>query len=384
MFMLNKRFLAICSAAAVLGGLFGPAHAQTSFDLGRAATPAELHAWDIDVRPDFKGLPPGSGTVEQGSEIWEATCASCHGSFAESNEVFAAIVGGTTTDDIKSGHVASLTSNTQPVRTTFMKVDTVSTLWDYIHRAMPWNDPKSLAPDDVYAVLAYLLNMAEIVPEDFTFSNENIDQVQAKMPNRDGMVFWKGMWTVDGKPDTHNTACMADCVPEPDVSSKLPDYARDLNGNLAAQMRIVGPVRGVDTLKPALTGKVDENISVVKMNARSTLEAAVKTEASSANAGAGEQADGDTDAYAGAAKLTAANACMACHAVDKKLLGPSFQAIAEKYKGDKDALGKLVAKVRDGGSGVWGNIPMPPHPNLDNADSTVMLEWILAGAPAAK
>src|SRR3546814_9068064 len=72
------------------------------------------------------------------------------------------------------------------------------------------------------------------------------------MPNRNGMVFWKGLWNVDGKPDTHNTACMRDCVAKVDVSSSLPPYARDLNGNLAEQMRIVGPVRGVDTLEPAL------------------------------------------------------------------------------------------------------------------------------------
>ena len=63
--------------------------------IGRAATPAEMAAWDIDVRPDFKGLPPGPGTVAQGQQVWEAQCACCHGVFGESNQVFKPLVGGT-------------------------------------------------------------------------------------------------------------------------------------------------------------------------------------------------------------------------------------------------------------------------------------------------
>jgi cytochrome c len=408
MFMWNKHTAGACLAGLLLAGLCAVAQAADSLNIGRAATADEIHAWDIDVRPDFKGLPPGSGTVERGNAIWDSTCAACHGSFAESNSVFTALAGGTTEEDIKAGHVASLTSKTQPVRTTFMKVDTISTLWDYIHRAMPWNAPKSLQPDDVYAVLAYLLNLADIVPEDFTLSDRNIAEVQKKMPNRDGMVFWTGLWTVNGKPDTHNTACMSDCVAQPKVSSTLPAYARNSNGNLAAQMRIVGPVRGADTLKPAMTGKVGQNAIQAEQEARSTLAmgagsvAAAKVDAKAlAGAQAGSMPAGTaTIASAGAAagakdaapqqigarafELLGANACLSCHAVDAKVLGPSFHDIAKKYKDQGNTLDKLVKKVRDGGSGAWGAIPMPPHPNLDEADSRLMLEWILAGAPGGK
>ena len=98
--------------------------------IGRAATPGELAAWDIDVRPDFKGLPKGAGSVAKGQEVWEGQCASCHGVFGESNEVFNPIIGGTTKDDIASGHVARLTDRSYPSRTTLMKLSTVSTLWD--------------------------------------------------------------------------------------------------------------------------------------------------------------------------------------------------------------------------------------------------------------
>ena len=76
--------------------------------IGRPATPAEIKAWDIDVRADLTGLPKGSGSVSQGEQVWEGRCASCHGTFGESNEVFTPIVGGTTEADIKSGHVAGL------------------------------------------------------------------------------------------------------------------------------------------------------------------------------------------------------------------------------------------------------------------------------------
>ncbi|MBV6304660.1 c-type cytochrome [Candidimonas humi] len=367
--------------------------AMNAFSLGREATPAELQAWNIDVRPDFKGLPPGSGTVERGNTIWDSTCASCHGTFGESNEVFTPIVGGTTDEDIKTGHVASLLSPAQPVRTTFMKVDTISTMWDFIYRAMPWNKPKSLKPDDVYAVLAYLLNLAEIVPEDYTLSDKNIAEVQARMPNRNGMVFWKGMWDVNGKPDTHNTACMKDCMPDVKVASSLPAYARNSNGDLATQMRIVGPVRGADTLKPAPTGTPAQNAAVAQLYARSALgldgakPAAASGQGSTGQAAASGQASGTSVASADGQKaqeLLKTNGCTACHAVDKKVLGPSFIDISKKYKGQGYAIEKLAKKVRDGGSGVWGSIPMPPHPDLGEADLKTMLEWILAGAHAAQ
>jgi len=76
------------------------------------------------------------------------------------------------------------------------------------------------------------------------------------------------------------------------------------------------------------------------------------------------------------------NACMGCHAVDRKLVGPSFQQIAGKYKGDAQAPARLETKVRNGGSGVWGVLPMPSHPSMDGADIRKVVGWILAGAPS--
>ena len=152
-------------------------------NVGRAATVQEVKAWDIDVRPDFKGLPAGQGSVKQGEALWDAQCQSCHGHFGESAEFFTPIAGGTTADDVKTGRTKSLQlGSNQPQRTTLMKLSTLSTLWDYINRAMPWTTPKSLSPDLVYAATAYILNLGNIVPADFVLSDKNIATVQAMLP----------------------------------------------------------------------------------------------------------------------------------------------------------------------------------------------------------
>jgi cytochrome c len=80
--------------------------------------------------------------------------------------------------------------------------------------------------------------------------------------------------------------------------------------------------------------------------------------------------------------IASSNACMGCHAVDRKLVGPSFLQIAGKYKGDAQAPAKLQKKVKDGGSGVWGAIPMPSHPSMSDADIRAVVDWVLAGAPS--
>ncbi|WP_306604378.1 c-type cytochrome [Azonexus sp.] len=243
----------------------GASTATLAFDnyagVGRQATPAEVKAWDIDVRPDFKGLPKGAGNVSRGNDLFEEKCASCHGSFGESNEVFTPLVGGTTKADIQNGRVGGFVTGDIPQRTTFTKVATISTVWDYIYRAMPWTEPKSLKPDEVYAILAYFLNLAEIVPADFELSDKNIADVQKLMPNRNGMTTDHGMWPGPsaakggmgngGKPDVKNSACMKNCKKDVQVGSVLPDYARTAHGNLEEQNRSFGPVRGVRTVDAA-------------------------------------------------------------------------------------------------------------------------------------
>ncbi|WP_431855412.1 c-type cytochrome [Azospirillum sp.] len=324
-----------------------PALAAEPFPgVGRPATPAEVKAWDIDVGPDFAGLPKGSGSVERGMGVWEDKCASCHGTFAESNSVFTPLVGGTTVEDVKTGHVANLKRPDFPQRTTFMKVATVSTLFDYIRRAMPWNAPKSLSDDEVYAVLAYLLNLAEVVPDDFVLDDQSIRAVQERLPNRNGMTTAHALWpgvglgTERNRPDTANTGCMADCKKAVEQVSALPDYAWNAHGNLAQQNRRIGGVRGKQT---------------------------------------GPE-EAETEAGAPALRLAERQGCLSCHGVSSRIVGPSYAEVAAKYRG-RDSAAALVEKVKAGGEGVWGSVAMPAQPELKDEEAKALVEWILAGAP---
>ena len=311
--------------------------------LGRNATPKEVAAWDIDVRADFKGLPAGSGSVAKGQEVWEGKCASCHGIFGESGSVFSPLVGGTTAADIKTGRVAALTDTAYPGRTTLMKVPTLSTLWDYINRAMPWTAPKSLSAEEVYAVTAFMLNLGGIVPDDFVLSNKNIAEVQQRMPNRNGMTTQHALWS--GKefgnshiqPDTKNVACMKDCAAEAKVVSSIPEHARNAHGNLAEQNRLVGAQRGVNTA-PAEAKQVEPTVPA---------------------------------ALAMAQKYS----CTACHGMDNKIVGPSFQDISKKHAGQVDY---LAGKIKSGSSGVWGSIPMPAQA-LSEAEAQTLAQWLAIG-----
>lgn len=355
----RKRAIVHGVLALVMGGAAAAALAQSKEfpGIGRAATPKEVAAWDIDVRPDFKGLPKGSGSVSLGQDVWEGKCAHCHGIFGESGEVFSPLVGGTTAEDIKTGRVARLNDSAFPGRTTLMKVATVSTLFDYINRAMPWNAPKSLKTDEVYGVVAYLLSLAEVVPGDYVLSDKNIAEVQKRMPNRNGMVFYEPMWKVNGKGDVQNVACMKDCPTEMKIRSSLPDFARDAHGNILEQNRVIGPVRGADTTKPAPKGPVGS---------------APAPKAVVVAAAAGGAADVK-------AKL-ASNACTACHGVTNKIVGPGFNEIAAKHKGKTDLVSYLAGKIKSGGSGVYGAVPMPPQPQVSDADAKAIAEWIAGGA----
>jgi len=338
----TRALLAACALAT------GALAADPFPGIGRTATPAEIAAWDIDVRPDFKGLPKGSGSVAKGQDVWDAKCASCHGTFGESNEVFTPLVGGTTKADIASGRVKGLVTG-DVARTAMMKLSTLSTLWDYINRAMPWNAPKSLTTEEVYAVVAYILNLADVLPGDFVLSDRNIAEVQAMLPNRNGATRDHGMWDVKGKPDVKNVACMKDCATEAKLASTLPDFAKGAHGNIAEQNRPVGGVRGANT--PVIAASAPDAPPVAKAAAKSDM-----------------------------AELAKRKACLSCHGVDKKIVGPAFTDVAAKYKGDPGAPARLLEKLKRGGGGAWGPIPMPPNPDLSDSDAKALVQWVLGGA----
>ena len=355
------RLASISSRAALcaLTGMVAVHAAPMASNLGRPATSAEIKAWDIDVRPDFAGLPKGSGTVARGQEVWESKCENCHGAFGESNEVFTPIIGHTTKDDIRTGHVAALRSDTVPQRTTLMKLSELSVLWDYINRAMPWNAPKSLSTDDVYAVVAYVLNLGGVVPNDYMLSDKNMQATQNLLPNRNGKTREHGLWELGAKPDVQGSACMTNCAPKVTISSHLPGFARNAHGDISAQNRMLGGLRGADTLRPAPTEFVTFAARAGKTGIDATLPATVPVEP---------------------AKLAAQHACLACHGIANKIVGPALIDVHKKYAPQKsDAAKLLVVRIKSGGSGAWGSIPMPAQDHVPDADIRAIAEWIAAG-----
>ena len=165
------------SAALLAGILFLPAGlcAQTrTLGIGHVARTDAVNAIDIDVLPDGQGLPPGSGSAVEGRAVYAARCAACHGPTGVEGP-----------NDILVGGQASLRT-ARPLKTVGSFWPYATTLWDYINRAMPFAEPRSLAADDVYAVTAYVLFLNGIVTERQMLSQDTLAQV--KMPNRTGFV----------------------------------------------------------------------------------------------------------------------------------------------------------------------------------------------------
>ena len=163
-----------------------PAAAQLpTYGVGRPPTAEEVKAWDLTIPPDGQGLPPGSGTAVAGKAIFVERCASCHGETGEDPK-YRRLVGG-------QGTLAT----DKPVRTIGSFWQYATTLWGYIRRAQPFDEPGSLTPDQVYAVTAYLLYLNGIIGEQDVMDAKTLPLV--KMPNRDGFV-------PDSRPDVGQAA----------------------------------------------------------------------------------------------------------------------------------------------------------------------------------
>ena len=166
--------------------------------LGRPALEQEIKAWNIDIRPDGAGLPAGSGSVTTGGELYDAQCAGCHGVFGEGEGRWPVLAGGqgTLTDE-------------RPVKTIGSYWPYLSTVFDYVRRAMPFGNARSLSDDDVYALTAYLLYLNDLVDENFTLTSENFSAIT--LPNADNFI-------VDNRYSepqygTSEELCMKDCIP---------------------------------------------------------------------------------------------------------------------------------------------------------------------------
>jgi mono/diheme cytochrome c family protein len=166
------------SLALVVAALAAAASAATAADaprFGQPISPADAAAWDISVGPDGAGLPSGSGTPVQGAVVYAQKCAACHGDKGE-GKINARLVGGEGT----------LTGDKPAVKTVGSYWPYATTLFDFVRRGMPWNEPKSLSNDEVYAVSAYVLRLNGIIGENDVMDAKTLPQV--RMPNRDGFI----------------------------------------------------------------------------------------------------------------------------------------------------------------------------------------------------
>ena len=166
---------ALLIAASGLAMASAAAFTAESPNLGRAATPEEIAAWDISIGPDGVGLPPGSGTPKQGEVVYEAKCVACHGE-----------KGAGKPNDQLVGGLGTLSGDKPPVKTVGSFWPYATSVFDYVRRAMPYNESKSLTNDELYAVVAYILKLNGIIADNDTMDAQTLRKV--KMPNRDGFV----------------------------------------------------------------------------------------------------------------------------------------------------------------------------------------------------
>jgi S-disulfanyl-L-cysteine oxidoreductase SoxD len=164
------RSLAVCAAMFVAA----PVLAQAP-QLGQPIAPADIAPWDISIGPDGAGLPPGRGTAAEGEAVYAAKCQACHGE-----------KGAGRPNDALVGGIGSLAPDKAPVKTVGSYWPYAATLFDYIRRAMPFQESQSLTSDEIYAVSAYILNLNGIVATNDVLDAQSLPKV--RMPNRDGFT----------------------------------------------------------------------------------------------------------------------------------------------------------------------------------------------------
>ena len=186
-------------------------HAENrKYNIGKLATKIEVAGWDIDVRPDGVGAPKGSGNALDGEEIYVNRCAACHGDFGEGVDRWPALVGG---DGTLASH--------DPEKTTGSYWPYASTIFDYVYRSMPFGEAQTLTHDETYKIVAYLLNMNEIIDENFVLSEKNIGKI--KMPNASGFSL------PDPRPDVTKYKDGQPCMKNCNVPVKIIGKARDID-----------------------------------------------------------------------------------------------------------------------------------------------------------
>ena len=189
------RRLALSCALLLSVGMGGVSSVQAQstpggapYGFGTVASPAAIAAWDIDIDAQGRGLPRGQGSVAEGARLYAEKCAACHGDRGQ----------GKPADALVGGNVPLSDQKTTPLKTVGNFWPYATTLFDFIRRAMPYNAPQSLKPDEVYALTAWILNANGVLPADAVLDAPRLSAL--KMPNQAGFVS-------DARPDVSNWAC---------------------------------------------------------------------------------------------------------------------------------------------------------------------------------
>ncbi|MFN3292519.1 MAG: c-type cytochrome, partial [Gemmobacter sp.] len=320
-------------ATALASILATPLMAQT-LGLGRPALPEEIAAWDVAVLPDGTGLRPGSGDVATGEEVFAEKCAACHGDFAEGKDAWPVLAGG----------IGTL-RDPRPVKTIGSYWPYLSTVFDYVHRSMPFGAAQTVSVDEAYAIAAFLLYSNGLVEDDFVLSNENFTSIT--LPNAEG--FYPDDRPITEYPLFSAEPCMTDCAPgKPEVTKRavlLNVTPTDPDGRPAGTLPDLRSASAAPAAAPA-----SEAAPVQQAAAETPAPAAAAAEPAKV-----ETAAVDPELIEQGQKVF--KQCAACHKVGdgaKNGTGPALNGIVGKTVGTVEGY-KYSQPLADAGAGgmVW-------------------------------
>jgi len=344
----SDLMLAATSVAASVGTESAPASGD-AFGLGRAALEEELAAWDVDVLPDGRGLPEGSGDVWTGDEVFGEQCAACHGDFAEGRDAWPVLAGGFDT-----------LADRDPVKTVGSYWPYLSTVWDYVHRSMPFGAAGTLTDDEVYAITAYILYSNDLVDDDFVLSRETFADVA--MYNADGFI-------VDDRPVTEypiwtGEPCMSDCKSAPaeitrrssDVGVTPADDGSMAESLMEQQLASLG---GNEWGAERVAGSVFMDPDAAAAEEAAMEEAPEEQVASTETATDATETTAGPDPALVAAGKSAFRQCASCHQIGegaKNRSGPQLNGVYGRVVGSVDGF-KYSNAVKDANSEgvVWND-----------------------------
>jgi len=301
--------LALATASG--GSVSHPAPvSEVRYGLGRVAYPEEIAAWDVDVLPDGRGLPEGSGNAYDGEEIYVEKCAACHGDFAEGVGNWPVLAGGFDT-----------LADKDPVKTVGSYWPYLSTVWDYVHRSMPFGEAGTLTADETYAIVAYILYSNDVIDDEFELSRETFLDVE--MHNAEGFV-------IDDRPELEYSQwrgepCMENCKDEVKVTMRSVFLVE--TPPEGGSESLMNPNRDVDL--PSFTAA---GPSFIPEPTEQPVEVAVATQAV-------EEPAADDGAALIAAGEKAFKKCQACHKIGdgaKNGTGPHLNALFGRTIGGMD------------------------------------------------